>query len=346
MATTSTTPASVKNPQVKDNPLRNETAKPEVFSSGLEEKVARYKKQAIDDIKITTFIKPAMISFVALLLSFFLDLAHVPILGNISVKMATALFPTWQPAEETIAPYSFWWLPVIVYIGFCFLAYAAFLKLKKDVVRTPSTETIDKILTSYTSVIDAIATALPLIGAAILLISIKLGEEVFLGLSVPFEVKALVVLALGKLFEPVLDQLGLEFQNVVNNVHNMRERYYTRLQVRSSRDIVKQLMKTNSSGNGNGGSHAPVKISEVSNKDLAQYNELLKQTSVLSAEIAKNFSSLNNAFDKMYGGQASLSPEKIEQLKTLTQSITQAATALNDEKTVASLRALESIVKK
>jgi len=35
---------------------------------------------------------------------------------------------------------------------------------------------------------------------------------------VPFEVKALIILAIGKLFEPVLDQLGLEFQNIVDTV--------------------------------------------------------------------------------------------------------------------------------
>ena len=62
---------------------------------------------------------------------------------------------------------------------------------------------------------------------SILLISIKLGEEVFLGLSVPFEVKALIVLAIGKLFEPVLDQLGMEFQAVVNHVSDIRDKYFS-----------------------------------------------------------------------------------------------------------------------
>lgn len=316
--------------------INTETQSSSKFSSGLEEKVARYKNQAIDQIKFSAFIKPAMISFVALILSFFLDLSYVPILGNISVDLAQALFPTWQPAEETIVPYSFWWLPVIVYFVFIALAYGAYLKLKKDVSRTPSTETIDKILTSYTSVIDAIATALPLIGAAILLISIKLGEEVFLGLSVPFEVKALVVLALGKLFEPVLDQLGLEFQNVVNNIKNMRERYYSRLQIRSSRDIVKQLTRTNQP-------NALPNVSDVSASQLNQYNEVLKETTRLSETLYKNFAALNHVMEKLNTNN-NLSSEKIEQLKTLASSISQASSALSDEKTVQGLKALESIV--
>ena len=142
---------------------------------------------------------------------------------------------------RTVTPYSFWWLPVVVYLFYVMLAYAAFTKLKKEVMRTPASETIDKIISAYTTVIDSISMTLPLIGAALLLISIKLGEEVFLGLSVPFEVKALIILALGKLFEPVLDQLGLEFQNIVNHVTDMRDKYYSKLQLRNTQSIIKQL---------------------------------------------------------------------------------------------------------
>ncbi len=112
-----------------------------------------------------------------------------------------------------------------------------------EIIRTPASETIDRIISSYTSVTDSISTALPLIGAAILLISIKLGEEIFLGLSVPFEVKALIVLALGKLFEPVLDQLGVEFQNIVNHVRDIKERYFSRIQIENSKNLLKTIGK-------------------------------------------------------------------------------------------------------
>ena len=180
---------------------------PDIYTkNGLEEELANYSQTAVDKIRFTLIIKPALISFVALIISFFLDISYVPFLGNISVKIATSLFPAWKPSEAMIAPYSFWWLPVIVYLFFLFFSYLAYSKLKLEIVRTPASETIDRIITSYTTIVDSISTALPLIGAAILLISIKLGEEVFLGLSVPFEVKALIVLAIGKLFEPVLDQ--------------------------------------------------------------------------------------------------------------------------------------------
>jgi methyl-accepting chemotaxis protein len=221
-----------------------------------------------------------------------------------------------------------------VYALFLFLAFLAYNKLKIEIIRTPASETIDRIINSYTSVIDSISTALPLIGAAILLISIKLGEEVFLGLSVPFEVKALIVLALGKLFEPVLDQLGVEFQNVVNHVTDIKDRYFSRIQIENSRNIIKQLAAQN---------NAAGKIPEISLNDLENYKNLLEQTARLSQVIHENFDSISSILDKMNSSQ-NISKEKIEQLKELANSISQASNSLSDEKTVAGLRHLESIV--
>jgi hypothetical protein len=308
---------------------------PDTESNILDEKVDAYKKKAIQQIRFAVVLKPAIISFIALILSFFLDLANVPILGNISAKMAKGLFPTWQANTDALVPYSFWWIPVVIYILFFALSMSVFIKLKKEVIRIPSTETIDKIISSYTTIVDSIAMSLPLIGAAILLISIKLGEEVFLGLSVPFEVKALIVLAIGKLFEPVLDQLGLEFQNVVDNVKNMRERYYSQLQIRNSKSIVKQLSMQ--------GANRPVP--EIAAADLEQYKTILAQTSQLSETILKNFNSVFAVLEKINGLQG-MSPEKMEQMKIMADSIANAASNLKDERAVTGLKYLESIVKK
>lgn len=306
-------------------------------SNILEEKVTAYKKEAIRQIKFSVIIKPAIISFIALIISFFLDLSNVPLLGNISQRIAKGLFPSWQGNTDVFMPYSFWWIPVVVYVLFISLGLSAYLKLKNEVSKRTSTETIDKILSSYTTMVDSIAMSLPLLGAAILLISIKLGEEVFLGLSVPFEVKALIILAIGKLFEPVLDQLGLEFQSVVDHVKNMRDRYYSQLQVRNSKSIVKQL--SHHSGNGNRS------LPEINPKELEQFRTILAQTSQESEIILKNFTSVLQVLEKINNLQ-SLTPERIEQLKVMADSLSQATSNLNDERTVTGLKYLESIVRK
>lgn len=327
----------LKTESIKEQPELSQVKYPDLVSKdGLEEELERYTRSAIGRIKFSLIVKPAIISIIALIFSFFLDLSSVPILGDITVRIAQALFPAWQPDSGMISPYSFWWLPLVVYSLFVFLSYLAYNKLRVEIIRTPASETIDRIISSYTSVIDSISTALPLIGAALLLISIQLGEEIFLGLSVPFEVKALIVLALGKLFEPVLDQLGVEFQNVVNHVRDIKERYFSRIQIENSKNLLKQI---------SGGSAGIGKGTELSLRDLENYKAVLEQTTRLSELVQKNFSSIYATLEKINSTQ-NISAEKITQLKDLANSIAMASKTLGDDKTIMGLKHLESIVVK
>ncbi len=310
---------------------------PDITNNELERELEEYTKTAVRNIQFSVVFKPALISFAALILSFFLDLSTVPILGNVTVDLARALFPSWQPAQESISPYSFWWLPVLTYAFFIFMAFLAYNKLKLEIIRTPASATIDRIINSYTSVIDSISTALPLIGAAILLISIKLGEEIFLGLSVPFEVKALIVLAIGKLFEPVLDQLGVEFQNVVNHVEDIREKYFSRIQIENSKNLMKQLNQVAGGNNTN--------AANLSLADLEKYKLLVEHSAKLSEIMHKNFASISMLAEKI-NQIDTVSSQKIQELSTLANYIQQASNSLSDEKTLTGLKYLESIVVK
>jgi len=307
---------------------------PERADDGLEEELDSYTRAAVSRIRFNTIIKPAIISFIALIFSFFIDVASVPILGEVTFDLVRTLFPGWQPPVETFEPYSFWWLPVVVYGLFIFIAFMAYNRLKLEIIRTPATETIDRVIESATSVIDSISTALPLIGAAILLVSIKLGEEVFLGLSVPFEIKALIILAIGKLFQPVLDQLGVDFQNVVNHVKDIRDKYFSRIQIESSKSLMKQF---NQSGIGGGAA--------VSLQDAEKYKAIVNESARLSEIIHKNFTAVNAMMEKVNSVQQ-ISSDKIQQLNTLANSISQASSSLSDERTLVGLKHLEAIVKK
>lgn len=318
----------------KDSTTKN-LLNPDVANNELELELEEYTRSAVRNIKFTVILKPALISLIALFISFYLDLSEVPILGNITIDLARSLFPSWQPATGDIEPFRFWWLPIAVYSIFILLAFLAFNKLKLEIIRTPASATIDRIINSYTSVIDSLATALPLIGAAILLISIKLGEEIFLGLSVPFEVKALIVLALGKLFEPVMDQLGVEFQSVVNHVSDIRDKYFSRIQVENSKNILRQLNQ----GNTGAGS------TELSLADVEKFKLLVEQSAKLSEIMNKNFTSISTLAEKINQIEG-VSSQKISELSTLANSINQASHSLGDEKTLAGLKHLEAIVVK
>jgi hypothetical protein len=307
---------------------------PERADDGLEEELDSYTRSAVTRIRFDTIIKPAIISFIALIISFFIDVSKVPFLGEVTYNLARSLFPGWQPPVDRFEPYSFWWLPIAVYALFVFIAYLAYNKLKLEIIRTPATETIDRVIESSTSVIDSISTALPLIGAAILLVSIKLGEEVFLGISVPFEIKALIILAIGKLFQPVLDQLGVDFQNVVNHVKDIRDKYFSRIQIESSKSLIKQF---NQSSLGGGTS--------ISLQDAEKYKAIVTESARLSEIIHKNFTAVTALMEKVNSAQQ-ISSDKIQQLNTLANSITQASSSLTDERTLTGLKHLEAIVKK
>ena len=307
---------------------------PEMSNDGLEEELDSYTRSAVTRIRFNTVTKPAIISFIAVFISFFIDVASVPFLGEVTFDLARSLFPGWQPPVDTFEPYSFWWLPIAVYALFFFIAYLAYNRLKLEIIRTPASETIDRIIEASTSVIDSISTALPLIGAAILLVSIKLGEEIFLGLSVPFEIKALIILAIGKLFQPVLDQLGVEFQNVVNHVKDIRDKYFSRIQIESSKSLIKQF---NQSGMGGGAA--------VSIQDLEKYKAIVNESARLSEIVHKNFTAVTAMMEKVNSVQQ-ISSDKIQQLNTLANSITQASSSLTDERTLVGLKHLEAIVKK
>lgn len=301
--------------------------------NGLERQIEDYKAERFSAISFKLILKPAAISFIALIFSFFLDLSNVPILGSIASQIALKLFPGSTPINSTVQPFGFWWVPLVVYSFFVLMAYLAYNKLRIELEKTPASETIDRVIQSYTSVMDSVATALPLIGAALLLISVNLGREVFQGLSVPFEIKALIVLALGKLFEPVLDQLGIEFQNMVTHINDMREKYFSQLQIENNNNLFKQLSQSQQ------GNISP----EINLKDMEAYKTVLEHTYQLSNATLKNFANIHNILLEINKINA-ISPEKIEKLNVLAQSITQASKSLSDENTLTGLKHLETIV--
>ncbi len=102
----------MSNSQIKpkDNTTKN-LLNPDVANNELELELEEYTRSAVRNIKFTVILKPAVISLVALFISFYLDLSEVPLLGNITIDLAKSLFPSWQPATGDIEPFRFWWLP-------------------------------------------------------------------------------------------------------------------------------------------------------------------------------------------------------------------------------------------
>ncbi len=91
----------LKTGQTKEDAEISSPKYPDIYSKdGFEEELERYTQTALNEISIfQLIIKPAIISLIALVISFFLDLSNVPLLGDITVKIAHSLFPAWNPEK-------------------------------------------------------------------------------------------------------------------------------------------------------------------------------------------------------------------------------------------------------
>ncbi len=305
--------------------------------TGIEEQVRQLKADELKKITPLIFIKPAVISFVALIVTFFLDISSVPVLGEISKNLAKSVYPQWNPANQTIVPLQFWWLPVAAFALFMLIAFKTYNDLRKLVLDDTPHENTERVISSAMSLVDGIATALPLIGAAILLVSIKLGPEIFLGISVPFEIKALIVLAIAKLFEPVLDTMGEQFQKILNRAANLRDSYYPKQQLEEIKKLVGLLENREKYSLGN--------VPKLSNDELKAYKENLLEVQKISFETYQNFKAVNQVLERMRLLLKN-NQEHMKDLDELSKSIDSMAMHLNHEHVSKSLDNLNSIVNK
>lgn len=328
-----------KNNKVNMNEILNKTigkngVVAEEDENILEQKVKEIKERSLSKISPIILIKPAMFSFVVLLGSFFIDISSVPILGNVTTNIAKELYPNWEPVAKSVEPIQFWWLPLISFIFFISIAIKEYKGLFSHVKVTTPRENIDRIISSSISLIDGYATALPLVGAAFLLVSIKLGPEIFLGLSVPFEIKALIVLAMAKLFEPVLDYIGVKFQKVLNQASDYQEQYYQKLQIKQTNKLIQILSNKELES-----------TKDLPVNNLKEYREEMDRIKTLSFETYQNFNILNKLTQQIKTNLDG-NEKHLSLLNNLSKNIDSMAENLSSEGVSKSLGSLELIVNK
>lgn len=240
----------------------------------------------------------AVPSFVVLLLSLFIDVSYVPFLGRVANNFANWLFPGAQLTNQNVEPVRFWWLPFAVYILFVLFAYFSNRSLKRQIrTKGPSEEIISRIVESYSGLVDAIGTAMPLLGAAILLISIKEGPTIFLGFSVPFEIKSIVILAMAKLYGSVFEVQGLQFQAITEEVSQFEKEYTFYNDSKNHLELAETISEANEelvsnliSGGG---------LKGISKEDAEQIFKFIKYTHETNEAFTKNVLVMKNAITEL-----------------------------------------------
>ncbi len=229
-------------------------------------------------------LKALIPSIIVLIFSLYIDVARVPVLGDVAQRMFSSVF---KLEMTEVQPVQFWWLPFAAFGLFMIFAWMSNASLKKQItLKGPSEEIITRTVDNYSGLVDSIATAMPLLGAAILLVSTQLGKDVFLGFSVPFEIKSIVILAIGKLFSTVFETQALQYQTMTEEVSNVEKEYnyYTQFQVQNKLvDTIKvsneQLM-VSLTGSGS--------FSKFSAEEAHKIYDYVKLTKQLNDEHTKN----------------------------------------------------------
>ncbi len=269
-------------------------------------------------------LRPALPSFIALILSIFMDVSKVPFLGKVAENLANWVFPGSTTFNKGIEPVTLWWMPFIVYGIFILCAELSYRKLLKEVsTKGVSQEIIERITNRYSSIVDGIGTALPLLGAAILLISIKEGPVIFLGFSVPFEIKSIIILAVAKLFEIVFDSQGLQFAELREELNDLEKEYFSERDDIHQRAILQQL---HDGFTRRGADAAVAGIEKFTKEEAAEIMNSLKRASEFGEHISKNVVIMKNAIAEMSKTNVHDS-ELLKELQNTSQSLTTALSA-------------------
>jgi len=241
------------------------------------------------------YLKSALPSLIVLLLSFVIDVAYVPLFGHVANSFSEWLFPGSPPLNTAIEPVQLWWMPILAYILFIFFAYRSNSALRQEILNKGASENIiDKVIEKYSGMIDSIGTALPLLGAGILLVSIKIGPQLFLGFSVPFEIKSIIVLAIAKLFDAVFEAQSLRFQKIVEEVKNVETEYYYQNRIDMQNQLISKLAEENKK--------SMTDIVMASSSGMKNFNkeevEYIYKVIKLSNDVSKEFAVNMESFKK------------------------------------------------
>lgn len=247
-----------------------------------------------------SYFKSALPSLIVLLISFLIDVAYVPLFGHVADSFSQFLFPGSPPVNVSLEPVALWWMPILAYLVFIVFALRANKTFKDEILTKGASESIiTKVEEKYSGLVDSIGTALPLLGAAILLVSIKIGPQLFLGFSVPFEIKSIIILAMAKLFGAVFEAQGLRYAKIVEEVKNVETEYYYDNRNFMQEELITKLSEENrkvlteivmSSGAG---------LKHFSKEEIEYIYKLIKISNEITKEFAINISSFKTTVDDL-----------------------------------------------
>lgn len=170
----------------------------------------------IKGVSVKSLVYAAIPSLIVLVISIFFDTIYQKALNNVVGDNKLQL-------HNGVEVFNLWFYPIIVYIIFVGCLIWLISIINKSVREKMSSEIeIVKTIDKWSGTVDSIGTALPLIGAAVILFTVGLGKEnqkLFFEFAIPFEIKSLFILAIAKLFESVFDEFEIQVQKIYDGIN-------------------------------------------------------------------------------------------------------------------------------
>ncbi|MBV6478716.1 MAG: hypothetical protein HGGPFJEG_01473 [Ignavibacteria bacterium] len=258
--------------------------------SNIKSEIIKKSIAKINSESFQALFKSALPSFLLLILSFFIGVSDIPVFGNIFNSIAKFISPDQPLASTDIHPVDLWWFPFLTYLIFIVCAIRANASIKREIQLNGASEaSITRIIDRYSGIVDGIGTALPLLGAAILLISIEKGPAIFLGFAVPFEIKSIIILAIAKLFDSVFDALALRYQEVQEEIKNAEKVYYYQKQAALQKGIIEKIIPQSGFPSG------PIEIrTSITEDQLRRMHDTMISSEKLGISIKNLITEINN----------------------------------------------------
>jgi hypothetical protein len=153
-------------------------------------------------------------AFLVLILSFFIDVSYVPVLGDMVRNIQSFIYPESVSLNKSVIPISLWWVNFFIYFLTIVPIVLAFVKLDSNKEKL-SSSLIDIIIKKYKRMNILIGIFPLFFGLCFGIAAIFTGPTLLLGVALPFYVKGTACLLICIFQLNVFSEIHIEYEKSI-----------------------------------------------------------------------------------------------------------------------------------
>jgi hypothetical protein len=150
-------------------------------------------------------------AFLVLILSFFIDVSYVPILGDMVRNIQSFIYPESVSLNKSVIPISLWWINFFIYFVTIIPIVLTFAKLESNKEKL-SSNLINIILAKYKRMTILIGIFPLFFGMCFGIAALFVGPTLLLGVALPFYIKGMACIIISILQLNVFSEIHIEYE--------------------------------------------------------------------------------------------------------------------------------------